>query len=101
MAHDAAMYDSGNRFAKGFTLKIAIAALTLSFAVSAQDPRGTLTGRVTDATGAHIAGASVRSTHIDTGTKVSATTNAQGSYEIPFLLPGPYKIEISHAGFKT
>jgi hypothetical protein len=68
--------------------------------LAAQDPRGTFTGQVTDGTGAVIPGATVRATHAETGTAFSARTNAQGSYEIPFLLPGLYKIEAEHTGFK-
>ncbi len=66
----------------------------------AQDPRGTLTGRVSDATGAQIPRAAVRATLLSSGTKVSATTNEQGAYEIPFLLPGTYKLDVELAGFK-
>ena len=81
------------------TTFVAAMFLTLCSAF-AQDPRGTLSGRVTDASGAHIPGATVRATHGATGTKVSSTTNEQGAYEIPFLLPGPYTVNVEHKGFK-
>jgi hypothetical protein len=79
-----------------------LGALALSAgALLAQDPRATITGQVTDASGAMVAGALVRAINSETGTKVSATTNSQGTYEIPFLLPGTYKVEVELAGFKT
>ncbi len=74
--------------------------LCTAWTVSAQDPRGTITGQVTDASGAFVAGATLRTTHSETGTKVSATSNARGTYEIPFLLPGTYNIEAELTGFK-
>jgi len=76
-------------------------ALTLAVAPQAQDPRGTITGQVTDRTGGVVAGAVVGATNVDTNVKVSAGSNAQGSYEIPYLLPGIYKLEAEKQGFRT
>jgi len=75
--------------------------LVLALAVSAQEPRGSITGLVADHTGAVIPNASVKATNLDTGVVARTSTNAQGSYEIPFLLPGPYKIEVEAPGFKS
>ncbi len=68
--------------------------------VAQQDPRGTIEGQITDATGAVVLGATVRATNGDTGVTISTTSNAQGNYEIPFLLSGLYRIEAELAGFK-
>lgn len=79
---------------------IAIVLLAVVWA-GAQDPRGTITGQVTDASGAVVSGAAIRATNVDTGVKVSAVSNAQGNYEILYLSPGTYKLEAEMKGFNT
>jgi len=61
----------------------------------------TLVGNLTDSTGAVIAGAKV--TVINTGTQFVAEsqTSAEGSYYVPYLIPGAYKLTIEAKGFKT
>lgn len=66
----------------------------------AQDSRGTLLGRVSDATGAVVPGAEVRATNSATGVSVSARSNASGNYVIPYLLPGAYVVNAELTGFK-
>ena len=73
---------------------------TCAFAF-AQETRSTLTGRVTDETGAVIPHANVVVTNTDTGAKNAISTNSAGQYTVPFLAPGPYKIEVKAKGFKT
>jgi len=67
----------------------------------AQDFRASISGRITDPSGAVIAGAQV--TVANTSTKVSSRTetNEQGLFSIPFLIPGPYEVRVEAAGFKT
>lgn len=79
-----------------FAIGLAIAAVIL-----AQEPRGTVAGQVTDASDAAVPNASVRATNIDTGVAVRGATNAQGIYEIPFLIPGPYRVDAEREGFKS
>ena len=52
----------------------------------AQDPRGTITGKVTDASGAAIPSVQVNATNAAAGVVTTATTNALGNYELPYLL---------------
>jgi hypothetical protein len=61
---------------------------------------GTITGTVTDATGAVLAGATV-TVSTTSGFKQSVTSNAQGVYTISGLPPGPYDISVSVPNFKT
>jgi hypothetical protein len=68
--------------------------------ISAQDTRGRITGRVTDSSGAVVPGAAVRVTNPETNIAVSATTNAQGAYDLPYLLPGVYTLAAEFPGFK-
>jgi hypothetical protein len=63
--------------------------------LAAQDPRGAITGRVFDASGAAIPGAAIQVTNVDTNVKVSAASNAEGNYEILYLIPGTYKVEVA------
>jgi hypothetical protein len=65
----------------------------------AQDPRGTIQGRVVDPTGIGIPDATVKVTGEDTGVVFSATSNQTGDYRVPYLLPGMYRVEAESAGF--
>lgn len=68
--------------------------------ISAQESRGTIIGRVVDPSGAVAAGASIEAQNTETNTRVSTKTNAEGNYEIPYLLSGTYRISAELAGFK-
>jgi hypothetical protein len=77
--------------------------LTLSLwrlPIQAQEARGTLTGRVTDANNATIVNAKVTATSAATGVSLNAVTNSDGQFELPYLLPGEYRVTIESAGFK-
>jgi hypothetical protein len=58
---------------------------------------GTIAGTVTDASHAIVPGASVTVTNIDTGVVHDYTTNSDGLYTAPFLLPGHYTVVASGA----
>ena len=62
---------------------------------------GTLTGTVTDSTGAAIADAKVTITELSTSAQRSTATSADGLYNIPYLAPGEYKVDVSASGFKS
>ena len=66
----------------------------------AQDPRGGISGILMDSSDAAIPGVQVRATNTETGVVASAVSNAFGSYQIPFLLPGLYRVTAELAGFK-
>jgi len=65
-----------------------------------QESRATILGRVADSSGALVVGAKVQATHIAANTRASSVTNEQGNFEIPYLLPGTYRVEVEMAGFK-
>src|SRR3954454_3525452 len=69
-------------------------------AFAQQDARGTITGHVTDSTGANIAGADVRVTNVATGVVLASKTNEAGNYNAPFLLPGTYTVAVELSGFR-
>jgi carboxypeptidase family protein len=67
----------------------------------AQNDRASITGRVTDPSGASVSGASVKVTNANTGATFDATTNDDGRFVVPSVLQvGIYKVEASKAGFK-
>jgi hypothetical protein len=60
---------------------------------------GSLAGRVTDPTGAVIAGATVELKSVDTGGTQVATTSETGAFRFNLLKPGSYEITASITGF--
>ncbi len=80
-----------------------LAACLLLFALSglAQESRGSIVGRVTDSTGAVVPGVHVKATNQATNVSATAVTNADGNYQIRFLNPGMYAVDVSLTGFKT
>src|ERR1700753_597880 len=62
---------------------------------------GTLTGTVTDASGALVSGAHVTALNTQTGVSSEAKTGASGIYRIASLQPGTYKVTIGNQGFST
>jgi len=76
--------------------------LTLNpFTLRAQVVGGTISGKITDASGAAISGAKVSIRNVATDVSTTTTTNAQGIYSVPNLLPGDYEARISMTGFET
>jgi hypothetical protein len=62
---------------------------------------GSITGDVTDASGASVSGATVSIRQLDTNEIRTVTTSERGSYSAPQLRPGTYSITIDKTGFKT
>jgi hypothetical protein len=62
---------------------------------------GSVSGVVTDSSGAVIANARVVAIDTQTGVRTSVTTDAKGFYSFPSLPVGTYDLEISQVGFKT
>jgi hypothetical protein len=60
-----------------------------------------LTGIVTDASGAVIPGADVKAKHVGTSAEFVAVTSDNGEFHIPTLQPGAYTVTVSLMGFKT
>jgi hypothetical protein len=83
------------------TLPAALALCLLFVAQSfAQEYRGTITGSVTDATGALVPNAQIEVRNVGTSALATASTNESGLYTVPFLLPGSYVVTATAAGFK-
>src|SRR5437660_6239403 len=81
-----------------FLLLLSGAGALTSFA---QSDRGTVTGTVTDPSGAVVSDATVTATNASTGAVRTTTTSAEGSYTLSELPAGSYKVTVVVAGFKT
>jgi hypothetical protein len=73
--------------------------LLLSFNVFAQGATATLSGVVTDQTGAVVAGANIAVISIAQGFQRTTATNEEGIFVVPLLPPGTYTIKAEHEGF--
>ncbi|PTS97579.1 cell envelope biogenesis protein OmpA [Pedobacter sp. HMWF019] len=73
-----------------FTASVAFSQVTSS----------SVSGSVKDAKGGVLPGASVRATHVPSGTSYAAAANKDGLFNIPGMrIGGPYKIEVTYVGF--
>src|SRR4051794_38342528 len=59
-----------------------------------------ITGRVTDATGAVVPGATIDVVNVANGQNRHAAANQDGNFTVPLLLPGEYKVTVEQKGFK-
>ncbi|MGA8527285.1 MAG: TonB-dependent receptor [Candidatus Sulfotelmatobacter sp.] len=92
----------------GHTMTLAIRIALLIFVLSAlsltavaQSTAGRVLGRVTDQSGASVAGAKVVITDVQRGTSRTLATDTSGDYVAPDLIPGTYKIHVEAKGFKA
>ncbi len=81
-------------------LRILFLSTMLLSASFAQEFRSTISGRITDPTGAAIPGVQINAVESNTGARFETTSGAEGEYSLPFLPPGPYTLKTDHPGFK-
>jgi hypothetical protein len=84
----------------GWILLLTSVVLSGQF-LAAQEFRSTLTGQVTDPSGAVIASAAVTAVNNATGVTYAGGTTQAGVYFIPYVLPGTYTVTVKAKGFKT
>lgn len=75
--------------------------LLVSFASFGQAGRGSISGTVTDPSGAAIQGAQITLANTVTGVTLHTTTNSAGLYSFVSLNPGVYQITAAQTGFVT
>ncbi len=75
--------------------------LAAASAALAQTGLATLTGIVTDPGNAVIPNATIRATHVETGTVLTATSSGTGNYRIPEMPIGGYTLTVEAPGFKA
>src|SRR5207302_6313959 len=79
---------------------IIICVCLFSLTAFAQTDRGTITGTVSDATGAVIPGAMIEAKNLGTGTTYQAGTSETGNFTLAQLPVGTYQISATLPGFK-
>jgi hypothetical protein len=85
-----------------FQWMVALAAgLALPALLSAQAAAGTISGTITDATGAGVANAAVSAKSAATGQTAGTHTDDSGHYNLPNLAPGDYELNVSAEGYST
>ena len=93
------------RFSRSYsTLLMAILILFVTSSSSRAQTTvstGTISGVVTDPSGAVVSGAKVTITNKGTSQVVNTSTNSAGAYTSGSLIPGSYKVRIEAKGFRT
>jgi len=88
---------------RGFasTIGLLFLCLVLSASAFAQVAGGSISGTVTDPSGAVIPNAEVTVRNTATGITRTLATNASGFFSAPNLVPGSYQVSIALTGFST
>src|SRR3954470_19785926 len=77
-------------------------AVFISASMFAQETTGSISGTVTDKSGAVVNGATVTVTSLERNTVVRTAKSEAGGHYVAALLPvGHYKVSVSAPGFKT
>ncbi|MGH9719715.1 MAG: carboxypeptidase regulatory-like domain-containing protein, partial [Bryobacteraceae bacterium] len=66
----------------------------------AQEFRATISGHIFDASGSAVPNARVQAVNLANNETTNGKTEASGSYVIPFLRPGAYRVTVNADGFK-
>ena len=66
----------------------------------AQEFRATISGHIYDASGGAVPGAKITAVNVASNESASAASDSSGTYSIPFLRPGDYKLTVTANGFK-
>jgi hypothetical protein len=81
--------------------RLAFVVLALLAAATLLAQNAELSGLITDPSGLAVPRANVVVQSVDTGGTRTVSSNQQGEYSVPALLPGPYNITVEANGFKT
>ena len=83
-----------------FSLRLAASILVLSTAYAQETINyGSISGRVTDPSGAVVADANVTARHNETNLTSVAVTDREGRFRLPYLRLGAYSITVHRQGF--
>ena len=83
------------------TLSVLLLSFSGVFPIAGQEFRSTLSGQVTDSSGASIANATIEAVRSDSQQTYRAVSTKAGSYYIPYVLPGEYTVTVMATGFNT
>src|SRR5262249_20559421 len=76
-------------------------SLVICVTVGAQSTTAQISGTVKDQSGAVLPGVEITATQTETGATRMTISSEAGSYVLPNLPVGPYKLEVSLPGFRT
>src|SRR5579864_3210266 len=96
-----ASYSRGSSRIAWTVLALAALILLSSALVLGQEVTASLTGTVTDPSGAAIPSAAVTATDADRGTVWKTQSNSEGTYVLPRLPIGRYEVRVEVSGFQT
>lgn len=82
-----------------FPLVLAVSYFALSIPADAQAVFGSITGTITDPTGAVIPNATLTVTDVNKGISQTVSTNASGNFEVTRLIPDTYVVKVTATGF--
>ena len=82
------------------SLLVAGCILVFTLAAFAQSDRGTITGTISDPTGAVVANAAIEARNVATGAVYPVASSGTGNYTIAQLPAGGYELTVTVAGFK-
>jgi hypothetical protein len=85
---------------RGSVIRLLFMLLLTLVLAFAQNDRGTITGTITDPTGAVVPGAALHARDIATGAEYDTISTATGNYALADLLAGSYDVTVSAAGFE-
>src|SRR5262249_49793786 len=72
-----------------------------AFTATAQEFRGSLSGKITDPNGALVPGSKVDIKNTETGIVSTVNTGEDGAYSFPLLPPGKYQLTVTKENFNT
>src|SRR5579864_5709917 len=72
--------------------------MVMSMGAAAQNPRGSLTGIVSDANGGRVASAKVTVTASGSKVERTATSDSRGEFRLDDLAPGEYRVTVNAPG---
>jgi len=82
-------------------LSVALSLCVSTAPLPAQQESASITGQITDSSGATIAGARVTIRNQASGALFNSVSDADGFYRAPQLRPGMYAISVTASGFST